>query len=97
MLKSVFTVVLPSSQGARGDRHVLRPGDGAGEVVGQVHRGLDRLRELDHHHITQCVAVLVVKSVKISARTHKKQRTFMKMNSLVIVKKKLSRANESKT
>ena len=32
-----------------------------------------------------------------SARTHKKQRTFMKMNSLVIVKKKLSRANESKT
>ena len=72
MLKSVFTVVLPSSQGARGDRHVLRPGDGAGEVVGQVHRGLDRLRELDHHHITQCVAVLVVKSVKISARTHKK-------------------------
>ena len=72
MLKSVFTVVLPSSQGAGGDRHVLRPGDGAGEVVGQVHRGLDRLRELDHHHITQCVAVLVVKSVKISARTHKK-------------------------
>ena len=72
MLKSVFTVVLPSSQGARGDRHVLRPGDGAGEVVGQVHRGLDRLRELDHHHITQCVAVLVVKSVKISAKHTKK-------------------------
>ena len=68
MFKSVFTVVLPSSQGAGGDRHVLRPGDGAGEVVGQVHRGLDRLRELDHHHITQCVAVLVVKSVKISAK-----------------------------
>ena len=72
MFKSVFTVVLPSSQGAGGDRHVLRPGDGAGEVVGQVHRGLDCLRELDHHHITQCVAVLVVKSVKISAKHTKR-------------------------
>ena len=70
--------MLPSSQGARSHGHILGPGDCAGEVVGQVHRGLDRLGELDHHHITQGVAVLVVGSVRIRTMCCKDTQTHTK-------------------
>ena len=67
--------MLPSSQGARSHGHILGPCDRAGEIVGQVHRGLDRLGELDHHHITQGVAVLVVGSVRIRTMCCKDTQT----------------------
>ena len=78
MLKILLEVVLPSSQGARSHGHILGPGDCAGEVVGQVHRGLHCLGELDHHHITQGVAVLVVGSVRIRTMCCKDTQTHTK-------------------
>ena len=51
-------LVIPSSQRAGGDGDVLGARHRAREVVRQVHGGLHRLRELDHHHVTQSVPVL---------------------------------------
>ena len=49
---------IPCAKCSRSDSDILGPCDGAREVVGQVHGGLDGLAELDHDHVTQGVAIL---------------------------------------
>ena len=51
-------VEIPCAKCSRSDSDILGPCDGAREVVGQVHGGLDGLAELDHDHVTQGVAIL---------------------------------------
>ena len=64
---------IPCSQCSRSDCDILRPGDGASEIVGKIHSSLDGLAELDYDHVTEGVAILE-RLAKVSLKTLYKMR-----------------------